>query len=123
MADEPRIEDSAHRPGIDSGTPHVVLILIIAVGLRCRRLNHWSIWFDEVVTMRLARASDPAALVALLGRIDTTRVPLSRLLLIGWIRIFGHSDLAARALGAVLLIAVHGRGGRLRCAIGTPFSA
>jgi len=78
---------------------------MVAAGLRIWHLNRRSLWFDEVVTLRLARASGPAEMFPLLCRIDGTRAPLHPLLLMGWLRLFGHSDLAARAFGAVLGVA------------------
>jgi 4-amino-4-deoxy-L-arabinose transferase-like glycosyltransferase len=51
--------------------------------------------------MRLARTATPAELIALLGQIDGTRAPLHPLLLQGWLRLFGASELAARSFSAV----------------------
>jgi 4-amino-4-deoxy-L-arabinose transferase-like glycosyltransferase len=86
----------------------LLLILLVAAGLRLWHLGHWSLWYDEVVTMQLARAGGVGAMVERLGRIDATRAPLHPLVLMGWIRVFGTSDLAARALSAVLGIATVG---------------
>lgn len=72
-------------------------ILAVAAGLRGYQLGRASFWYDEVVTMRLARAGSPAALIDLLFRIDATRAPLHPLLLEGWIGFFGASEAAARA--------------------------
>jgi mannosyltransferase len=72
-------------------------IVAVAAGLRGYQLGQLSFWYDEVVTMRLARAGSPAALMDRLFRIDATRAPLHPLLLEGWIRIFGTSETAARA--------------------------
>ena len=41
----------------------LVLILAVAAGLRYWQLGQLSFWYDEVVTMRLARAPTPAALI------------------------------------------------------------
>ncbi|MGZ3300874.1 MAG: hypothetical protein ACXWO3_08310, partial [Isosphaeraceae bacterium] len=35
-------------------TGHLLLILLVAVVLRIRGLDRYSLWYDEVVTMRLA---------------------------------------------------------------------
>ncbi len=77
-------------------------ILAVAVGLRVAGMGSHSLWFDEVVTMRLARQPDPVALGRLIEQIDATRAPLHPLVLQGWLRIFGPSDLAGRALSALL---------------------
>ena len=84
------------------GVPALVMIGVVAVGLRCWRLDQWSLWYDEVVTMRLALAPGVGELLDLIRRIDATRAPLYPLVLMGWLRVFGDSDLSARALGAVL---------------------
>ena len=82
-------------------TGHLLLILLVAVVVRIRGLDRYSLWYDEVVTMRPARTANPAALIQLLGQIDGTRAPLHPLILQGWIRLFGTSDLAGRSFSAV----------------------
>jgi len=82
-------------------TGHLLLILLVAVGLRIRGLDRYSLWHDEVVTMRLARTANPAALIRLLDQIDGTRAPLHPLILQGWLRLFGTSELALRSFSAV----------------------
>ena len=82
-------------------TGHLLLILLVAVVLRIRGLDRYSLWYDEVVTMRLAETANPAALILLLGQIDGTRAPLHPLILQGWIRLFGTSELAGRSFSAV----------------------
>ena len=79
----------------------LALILTVGVGLRVVGLGSHSLWFDEVVTMRLARQPNPAALKTLIEQIDATRAPLHPLLLQAWITIFGGSDLAGRAFSAL----------------------
>jgi 4-amino-4-deoxy-L-arabinose transferase-like glycosyltransferase len=76
-------------------------ILLIAAMLRLFQLGQSSLWYDEVVTMRLARTKDPAHLLRLLQQIDATRAPLHPLLLQCWIFLFGDSDLAGRSLSAL----------------------
>ncbi len=78
-----------------------VAILSVAAGLRLWNLNAASLWYDEVVTMQVARADGPAALVERLDRIDGTRAPLHPLVLHAWLRVFGPSDLAGRAFSAL----------------------
>ena len=102
MSDESTDKGPTGRLEIDGRVLHLTLILAVAFGLRLWRLDHWSLWYDEVVTMRLARAPGPSAMLDLIRRIDATRAPLFPLLLMGWLRAFGDSDLAARSLGALL---------------------
>lgn len=80
----------------------LAVILCVAAALRFWHVAHWSLWYDEVVTMRLARAANPASMVSLLSQIDATRAPLHPLVLMAWIRLLGDGDLAARSLSAVL---------------------
>src|SRR5439155_17555367 len=80
-------------------------ILILATALRSWEIGRSSLWYDEVVTMRLARQPTPAALIRLLGQIDATRAPLHPLLLQGWIRAFGHSDASGRCFSALCGVA------------------
>ena len=76
-------------------------IVAVAAGLRGYELGRLSFWYDEVVTMRLARAGSPAALIERLFRIDATRAPLHPLLLEGWVGVFGVSEAAARAFSVL----------------------
>ena len=76
-------------------------ILAVAAGLRASDLGRASLWYDEVVTMTLARADGPTALIESLGRIDATRAPLHPLLLQQWLRVFGASDAAGRSFSVV----------------------
>jgi hypothetical protein len=80
-------------------------IVAVAAGLRGYQLGRLSFWYDEVVTMRLARAGSPAALIELLFRIDATRAPLHPLLLEGWVGIFGVSEASARAFSVLCSVA------------------
>jgi hypothetical protein len=80
-------------------------ILAVAAGVRGFQLGRLSFWYDEVVTMRLARAGSPAALIDGLLRIDATRAPLHPLLLQGWIGVFGASEAAARGLSVLCGVA------------------
>ena len=80
-------------------------IVAVAAGLRGYQLGRLSFWYDEVVTMRLARAGSPSALIDRLFRIDATRAPLHPMLLEGWIGVFGASEAAARALSVLCGVA------------------
>jgi mannosyltransferase len=91
------------------------IIVSVAAGLRFWALDSTSLWYDEIVTMRVARTTGPAALVERLDQIDGTRAPLHPLILQLWLRAFGPSDLAGRSfsalcgLGTVVVIFMLGR--------------
>ena len=76
-------------------------ILIVAAVLRLWDIDRTSLWYDEVVSMRVARAEDPAALVGRLDQLDGTRAPLHPLALHAWLKLFGSSDLAGRSFSAL----------------------
>jgi len=80
----------------------LLAILIVAVALRAWKLDAKSLWYDEVVSMRLAEAPNPPAMLDVLGRIDGTRAPLHPLLLHAWMMVFGDGSFAARAFSAAL---------------------
>ena len=84
-------------------------ILVLASMLRMVHLGQSSLWYDEIVTMRLARTESPPALLQLLDQIDATRAPLQPFLLQGWVSLFGPSELSGRgfsALCGILTVAV-----------------
>ena len=88
----------------------VGLALAVAVGaaLRFASLDAHGLWVDEANTVLIALDR----LTALPDRlINDSSPPLYYLLLGGWLRLFGVSELAARALpaliGVLLIIAVH----------------
>ena len=84
-------------------------ILALASMLRIVHLGQSSLWYDEIVTMRLARTESPPALLRLLDQIDATRASLQPFLLQGWVSLFGPSDLSGRSFSAlcgVLTVAV-----------------
>jgi mannosyltransferase len=87
----------------------LLVILLVAVVLRVRGLGDTSLWYDEVITMRVARAAGHTDLIARLDQLDGTRAPLHPLVLRPWLRIFGTSELAGRSfsvLCGLLTIAV-----------------
>jgi 4-amino-4-deoxy-L-arabinose transferase-like glycosyltransferase len=90
-----------HRLAIWTHVAPLLLIALAAVGLRVRHLDRDSLWYDEVVTMRLARSADFTELIAQLDQIDGTRAPFHPLLLRQWVRIFGPSELAGRSFSVV----------------------
>lgn len=77
------------------------LITFVGACLRIAPIGRTSLWYDEVVTMRLARTPTPHALVRLLGEIDATRAPLHPLLLQRWLAVFGPSDTSGRAFSVL----------------------
>ena len=79
----------------------LVAIVAVAAGARLYQLGQTSLWYDEVVTMRLARTDSPTAMLKLLADIDATRAPLHPILLQGWLAIFGTSDVAGRAFSCL----------------------
>lgn len=99
---------------IDQGYILAALVLA-AVGLRIWDIGGQSFWYDEVVTMRLARTENASALIRLLGEIDATRAPLHPLLLQPWVQTFGASEISGRAFSGVcgvLTVAIVFRLGR-----------
>jgi uncharacterized membrane protein len=97
MSRPPALDPIRPPPGPRRTAWNLAGIVVVAAGLRGYQLGRLSFWYDEVVTMRLARAGSPAALIDRLSRIDATRAPLHPLLLEGWIGILGTSEAAARA--------------------------
>ena len=79
----------------------LALILAAAAGLRAYQIGRASFWYDEVVTMRLARTAGPTGLLTLLSAIDATRAPLHPLLLQPWVALFGTSEAAGRSFSVV----------------------
>jgi mannosyltransferase len=83
-------------------------ILTAAAILRFWHLGEASLWYDEVVTMRVARAGGLAAMVDCLDRVDGTRAPLHPMILRAWLALSGPSDLAGRAFSALCGLATVG---------------
>ena len=83
------------------------LSLILAIGGAARfvMVGGESFWYDEVVTMRLARAGSVSSMLTLLDQIDATRAPLHPFLLSGWLRAFGASEFSGRSFSATCGIA------------------
>jgi mannosyltransferase len=88
-------------PWWNAGGITLGVILLVALTVRLRDLDRTSLWYDEVITMRVARADNPSALIARLDQLDGTRAPLHPLLLQAWLRIFGSSDLAGRSFSVI----------------------
>jgi hypothetical protein len=92
-------------------------LLALAAGVRMIGIEAPSLWYDELVSYRVATAPTPTSALALLREIDATRAPLHPLLLNGWLRVAGDSVPAGRAFSAVcgvaLVAAVFALGRRL----------
>jgi mannosyltransferase len=78
-----------------------IAIALLATGLRVAYLDRPSLFYDEVIVMRLATQPDPWALLKLLPKIDATQAPLHPLLLQGWVAVFGASERTGRAFSVV----------------------
>jgi hypothetical protein len=81
----------------------IVLIVLIAFALRFRDLTGDGLWVDEGLSLHLAQTPLDTFLSALSAREQTP--PLFHLLLKGWIAVWGDSDLAIRALPALIGVA------------------
>lgn len=79
--------------------PLLGLLTLAAGGLRFFRLDFRSLWLDEAYSLQLA-ASDFGGILH--GAAGDIHPPLFHLLLAGWIRVFGTSETAARALSVLL---------------------
>ncbi len=88
-------------PMLARGRITLMAVLLAASVVRLVQLGQSSLWYDEVVTMRLARTQGPSALLRLLQEIDATRAPLHPLLLQRWIALLGPTDLSGRAFSAL----------------------
>ena len=71
----------------------LLLILLLAVALRIYRLDAQSIWYDEGLSIQIAR-QDPAQAITLSAMTD--HPPLHTLLLGIWMRLAGESDFVVR---------------------------
>ncbi len=83
-------------------------ILAVAIALRLYQIDRASLWYDEVVTMRVARTTNATAALQLLGQIDATRAPLHPLLLQTWLKLVGVSDFSGRGFSVICGIIVIG---------------
>ncbi|MBP7687735.1 MAG: glycosyltransferase family 39 protein, partial [Thermoflexales bacterium] len=84
----------------------LILIILLACGLRVFHLDTQSVWYDEGLSIYLAQ-QPPAQAIALSATTD--HPPLHTLLLGGWLFITGDSDFAARYLSVffgVLMVAL-----------------
>ncbi len=103
-ANFPKLQaNGARSPALDACV--CAAIAFVAAGLRFFELGKVSFWYDEVVTMRLARSGSARELVNRLFEIDATRAPLQPLLLQIWLQSFGTSEFTARAFSVLCGIA------------------
>ncbi len=72
-----------------------------ALAMRLANLDRASLWFDETVSMRVARAPSLTALVQTLDQIDGSRAVLHPVILQLWLRLLGPSDGHGRLLSVV----------------------
>jgi len=79
----------------------LAVIIVVAAVLRLWDLDGTSLWYDEVITMRVARAESLAALFARLDQLDGTRAPLHPLVLHPWLLLFGASEYSGRSFSAL----------------------
>ena len=86
------------RPRRWPGVLALLTTLAVALNLRAWNLGRLSYWYDEVVTIRLARTPDVPSLLDLMGRIDATRAPLHPILLQSVVAWFGPGEAAGRSL-------------------------
>jgi mannosyltransferase len=92
--------EGGHAPRAARILPLAAIVIVAAV-LRLWQIGHTSLWYDEVVSMRVARAENPADLLRRLDQLDGTRAPLHPLVLWAWLKLFGSSDLAGRSFSAL----------------------
>ena len=77
----------------------LLLILVLAAFLRFYRLDAQSLWADEGNSVSLSRRSLPSITA---GAAHDIHPPLYYYLLHFWMRVFGNSEFAVRALSALL---------------------
>gem|GEM_PF-581717 len=101
MADERGTQLPGRAAAVGRWWPLLVVVLLTGLGLFLRRyqINQQSFWFDEADMVALAKA-DLGSLLT-----DFTQAsangPLYTLILHGWMRVFGDSEAAVRALSAL----------------------
>ena len=81
----------------------IIGLLLVGAFLRIWHIGANSLWFDEVFSRNVAVDSD-AATIARDGVAGDVHPPLYFMLLSGWVRIAGDSDVALRFLSALLMI-------------------
>ncbi len=90
---------SARRHNGRLGASILLLVMLLALGLRCHRLNAQSLWNDEGTSVALAQRD----LITITR--DASRdihPPLYYWMLSGWVRVLGTAEWAVRSLSALL---------------------
>jgi len=87
------------RRGLRKADVLLVLILLLALGLRLYRIEAQSLWNDEGTSVALAQRD---LLTITESAAHDIHPPLYYYLLHGWIALWGHSELAVRSLSALL---------------------
>jgi 4-amino-4-deoxy-L-arabinose transferase-like glycosyltransferase len=77
----------------------LILILLLAAGLRLYHIGSDSLWFDEAASVRIVRQGFSTMLQSI--RDDERIPPLHYLILHAWVRIFGHSEASVRLPSAL----------------------
>jgi hypothetical protein len=77
----------------------LVLVLLLAAGLRLRGIGRDSLWFDEAATVHIV--TQPLPRMMELIRSDERTPPLHYLILHCWIRLFGDSETSVRLPSAI----------------------
>lgn len=87
----------------------LLVIILLALGLRLHNITYHSIWFDEAISVHWAKQSVPRILEVGFTLVEDRLPPLYYLKLKGWTALFGFSETSIRALSVmfgVLLIPV-----------------
>src|SRR5688572_17181780 len=79
---------------------HVLLVLLLAgAAIRFYKLDYTGLWLDELGSMRIA---DPSFTLKDLYEISKAdQPPATFIILHGWVKLFGYTDLAGRSLTVI----------------------
>ncbi len=86
-----------------------VILIGLAFAVRAQNLTYHSLWFDEAMSIHWARSEVTRIIYVSMNLVEDRLPPLYYLLLHGWRRVFGDSEMAFRfpsVLFGVLLVAV-----------------
>jgi hypothetical protein len=102
LAQQPAPPENA-RPRLERLAVRVGLVAVVAVAVGLRFAARSPLWLDEAQSVSIARLPLTGSHTTLFeGLREDGSPPLYYLLLHGWMAIFGHGDLAVRAMSAVL---------------------
>jgi uncharacterized membrane protein len=79
---------------------NILLIALLALGLRLHLLGEQSLWRDEIASVAFARL--PLSQIWSVWMVHETNPPLYYTLLHVWIRLFGEGEFAVRSLSALI---------------------